>query len=313
MNNVINQETICQKQVSKKTKWLRIVRFFVIMQVICACHVAKCSYRYDLAVCAIFKNEARFMKEWLEFYKLIGVQHFYLYNNHSKDEYLNILQPYIEKKEVDLVDWDNILAQSAAYDNAIAKTTGIVKWLIIVDLDEFLFPVQTNNLLDLLKDYEDYGGICANWVMYGTSDVECISSKSLMIEALTMCDHNFISDFCVKSIVRPERVIRMTGAHTALYKDGFFQVNSEKIKFEGSWAPSILLNKIRVNHYYTRDMKYLLEVKIASRIAFNAQAHEYKKQITIIEETIKQGRERNVEKDTAILKYADKLKIQMNY
>ena len=57
-------------------------------------------YKYDLAVCAIFKNEARFLKEWIEFYKLIGVEHFYLYNNFSNDNYQDVLQPYINSKDV---------------------------------------------------------------------------------------------------------------------------------------------------------------------------------------------------------------------
>src|SRR5271165_4385432 len=63
------------------------------------------SYPYDLAICAIFQNEAPYLKEWIEFHKLVGVQHFYLYNNLSTDDYITVLAPYIDTKEVDLVDW----------------------------------------------------------------------------------------------------------------------------------------------------------------------------------------------------------------
>ena len=37
--------------------------------------------KYFLAICAIFKNEGKFLKEWLNYYLLAGVEHFYLYNN----------------------------------------------------------------------------------------------------------------------------------------------------------------------------------------------------------------------------------------
>ena len=36
-------------------------------------------FLYDLAVAAIFKDEARYLKEWLDYHLLAGVEHFYLY------------------------------------------------------------------------------------------------------------------------------------------------------------------------------------------------------------------------------------------
>src|SRR5436190_22744853 len=63
------------------------------------------AHQYNLAVCAMFQNEARFLKEWLEFNILIGVEHFYLYNNYSTDNYLEILQPYIDAGIVDCIGW----------------------------------------------------------------------------------------------------------------------------------------------------------------------------------------------------------------
>ena len=141
------------------------------------------NYKYELAICSIFQNEARFMKEWLEFYKLVGVQHFYLYNNFSTDNYLKILNHYIKKGEVEVIDWnitnEGLNAQYTAFNDALRKTKGIVKWLAYLDLDEFLFPVQVNSLLDFLDEFEEFGGVCANWVMFGTSDVK----KSIRINS----------------------------------------------------------------------------------------------------------------------------------
>ena len=41
---------------------------------------------YDLSVCAIFKDEASYLKEWIEYHKLVGVQHFYLYENENESD-----------------------------------------------------------------------------------------------------------------------------------------------------------------------------------------------------------------------------------
>src|SRR4029077_12293973 len=61
--------------------------------------------KYNFSICAIFKNEAAYFREWLEYNLLIGVDHFYLYNNGSTDESASILEPYIQKGVVTLIDW----------------------------------------------------------------------------------------------------------------------------------------------------------------------------------------------------------------
>ena len=45
-----------------------------------------------LSVCAIYKNEARYLAEWLEFHLLAGVEHLFLYNNDSTDDHREVLR-----------------------------------------------------------------------------------------------------------------------------------------------------------------------------------------------------------------------------
>ena len=155
----------------------------------------------------MFRNEARFMREFIEFHKLVGFQHFYLYNDGSTDNYREVLRPYIAAGEVELIDWqdksslpfcdiykfdyfidlEDIITRDTtqhalrAYNDCISRTRGRVKWLALLDADEYLFPVVVDNLLDFLRDYEEYGGVCANWVMFGTSDVQRVPDGDLLI------------------------------------------------------------------------------------------------------------------------------------
>ena len=46
-----------------------------------------------LALVAIFSNDGRFLKEWIEFYLIQGVEHFYLYNHLSQDNFKEVLKP----------------------------------------------------------------------------------------------------------------------------------------------------------------------------------------------------------------------------
>lgn len=275
------------------------------------------NYKYDLALCAIFQNQARFMKEWIEFHKLVGVQHFYLYNNFSTDNYLEILKSYLDKGEVELNDWEiprirgitDCKFQCSAYNDALRKAWGIVKWVAFLDLDEYLFPMQEDNLLNFLKDYEEYGGVAINWVMYGTSNIECIPENELIIEHLTMCNPNHSLSTLIKSIVRPERVVRFVRSpHFPKYKHGYSQVTPNKIPFRGAMSPYSATDKLRLNHYWLGDIKYLLEVKIPRNIFCFTGEHEYAEQLLIIEEHLNEDKKCTT-RDVAIHKYLDRLKM----
>lgn len=246
-------------------------------------------YKYDLSVAAIFQNEAPYMKEWIEFHLLLGVQHFYLYNNLSTDNYKRVLLPYIKKGIVELIDWPYSFShnqekeslvgwhsiQGNAYNDAVIRSTGVSKWLAVIDLDEFLFTVKVNNLVNFLIDYEEFGGLAVTWCMFGTSFVEKIPEDKLLIESLVLRASSKIRcNNYIKSIIQPERVEKSISAHIFQYKPPFFAVNpnGKELELNGTHLekPSgekleSFRDKIRINHYWTRDEDYFRNVKIADR------------------------------------------------
>jgi len=63
---------------------------------------------FNLSVGALFKNESIIIKEWLEHYIYHGVEHFFLVDDNSDDNYLSIIQPYMDKGLITLFiskDW----------------------------------------------------------------------------------------------------------------------------------------------------------------------------------------------------------------
>ena len=250
-------------------KWCVLLFALYLAFSFCPFAFGKEHYKYNLAMCAIFKNEAPYLKEWIEFHRLMGVKKFYLYNNQSTDNYQEILAPYIKMKIVSLqelpVPFSNEL-QCKAYKDAFKKTAGKAKWLALLDIDEFLFPVQVDTLTEFLKDYEDFAGIGVNWQMYGTSYVTKIQDNRLLIECLTRkAPLLFRENIHIKSIVQPDKVADCTNPHSCHYKRGYYQVNSNKVPFSGPFSPYILVDKIRVNHYWTRDEYFFNHFKIARR------------------------------------------------
>ena len=264
-------------------------------------------YEHELAVCAVFRDEAPYLKEWIEFHRLVGVEKFYLYNNLSQDGYREILAPYVKKGIVTLIEWPHDYQdvgrwsgiQCGAYDDCLDKVKGTIRWVAFLDLDEFLFPVQGENLQQFLKDYRKFGAVAVNWQLYGTGGVTKIPEGKLLIEALLYKGEVNYKDNChVKSIVQPLHVQRALGPHNFLFIKKSYQVNSSKTRFEGPWSPSILVDKIRINHYWSRDEAFFYGVKIPRRQAWQEG----------LEGVLKRNVEISKVYDDSIVRFAPKLK-----
>ncbi|MBW7571087.1 glycosyltransferase family 92 protein [Succinivibrio faecicola] len=144
--------------------------------------------KYKVSVCAIFKNEAPYIREWLEFNHLVGIEHFYLYNNNSEDDYLKVLQPYIDAGMVTLVQWPHNQKQMASYQDCIKKYSCETNWLGFIDIDEFIVPKSTDNIYDFLKTFErKAGAVNIYWRLFGTSGFLDRDLDGLVSEDLTVC------------------------------------------------------------------------------------------------------------------------------
>lgn len=232
------------------------------------------NYKYQLAAVLMFQDEAPYLKEWIEYHKLLGVDHFYLYNNGSTDNYKKVLKPYIASGEVQLFHYpeitknqaDSIRIQTNIYMHAVNLSRGQAKWLAAIDADEFIVPVNqekiTNSILEVLKDYEDFGGLYLNWLCFGTSNVQKIPEDKLSIEVLTYCNDSYHVQG--KCIARPERVSNCTNPHYMHYHAPFYHVNTNYVPC-GDTAP-VANDKMVIFHYITRDIDHLKTVKYPRRL-----------------------------------------------
>ncbi len=233
-----------------------------------------CMYsEHYLAISAIFQNEAPYLKEWIEYHHLAGAEKFYLYNNSSTDEYKEVLQPYLQTGIVELTDWPTpageafVPCQKRAYNHCIKAHKEEAFWIAFIDLDEFIVPVQGMSIPAILKDYEDQGGLYVYWQNFGTSNLPSIPKDKLLIESLVMkypFDHK--GNRIGKSIVRPAKVSKYF-LHNGAYRDGSHTVSSDGIVMDKTKDFSRLpvIDKIQINHYYTRAEDFFFGVKIARK------------------------------------------------
>jgi hypothetical protein len=210
-----------------------------------------------VSICCVFQNEAEWLREWIEFHRLVGVEHFYLYNNVSTDNYLDVLAPYLAEGIVELFDFPTTPLrtehQKAIYDHAVSESKGYSEWLAIIDTDEFIVPLETKSLITYLRSLpEDIGGIEVHWQAFGTSGVKSLQPGELLIEKLILKApvNDEINRQWFKSLVRPHSVTWCISAHSCLYQPGFKNVRIQSD------------NYIRIHHYMLRTEDFFYQVKL---------------------------------------------------
>ena len=127
---------------------------------------------YNLSVGAIFKNEERAMKEWIEHYLYHGTQHFYLIDDNSGDSGVEILQPYIDKGIVTLFRVNHpyyLGRQRDLYNGHILPHINETHWLLMVDLDEFVWSPRTVNLCEVLASLDHIAQIQIEHTLFGSN------------------------------------------------------------------------------------------------------------------------------------------------
>ena len=246
-----------------------------------------------LSICAIYKDEAQYLPEWIEFHRLVGVERFFLYDNRSTDNHLEVLSPYVEDGTVVLNDWPLYPGQVQAYNHCLEEHRHDSRWIAFLDLDEYLFSPTGLPLSDVLPDYERFPGVAVNWLMFGTSGLRD-TAPGLVIE--THLQRGREAWQYIKHIVDPARVVRCNTIHAFAYD---FQTavdeNGVPIIFKAGRTQFTSTSRLRINHYYLKS-EAVARAKLATPKPDGGGPREYDF------DTL--DRELNEERDEEILRYA---------
>jgi hypothetical protein len=167
---------------------------------------------YQLGLVAIFRGEDDYLVEWIEFHKLMGVDHFILYDNGLEKSSQLLLKPYIEKNIVTHIPFPDIMGlrdgthadtlsiQQMAYADFIKRFSHHFKYILQLDIDEFLFPKSHNSIPDILAEYDDSKlvRIEINWTNFGDNG-HLKRPSGLVINNFTKSGNNVVPQV-VKSI-----------------------------------------------------------------------------------------------------------------
>ncbi len=220
----------------------------------CAYVIFKRKYKYYLSLTICIKNEGEYIKEWIEYYLIQKVDHFYVYNNNGTDSTKEILQPYIDAGFVTWIDYPGIGKQIEIYNDAINKFSYETKWMGFIDADEFIVPQKHEDLASLMKEYEEYSQLYIYLVIYGSS-FHKKKEAGFVIDRFTW--HEDITQPLTPSlgrcIINPRKCYFMR-IHCARVFGKTVNANKDILKVDRD-TPEIkhVVDIVRINHYTVKS------------------------------------------------------------
>jgi glycosyl transferase family 61/glycosyl transferase family 92 len=264
--------------------------------------------KHSLAICAIVKNEFDYLLEWIAYHRVVGVDHFLIYNNSGADddgttELLNKLHgigavdlvPWPDRPDWNLPSGVQVRPQIPAYYDGVDRLRDKAEWVALIDADEFIVPMKEEDLPSTLKQFERFGGVGPNWRMFGSSGAEK-KEDALVCKRFTMASfRETFANHHVKTIAKPE-LIRKIHTHRPFLENGtFVDEHGREISDERGIRPSVSYDIIRINHYFTKSRQEWLE-----KVARGRAATPGKRPADFFHQV-----DHNDESDTFILKFYD--------
>lgn len=217
-----------------------------------------------LALCCIARNEDPFLREWVAYHALLGVEHFYIYDNMSDVPVGNVLKGYADPARVTVRRIHGKAVQMEAYQDCLASHGAKYRWMGFIDLDEFVLPMRDTDLRVMLSEFEEYAALGLTWRIFSSNGHEA-RPKGGQIRNYTRAfpADSHPRNAHIKSFIHPARIAAARNPHFFWYKPGGYAVTDEHLPIpaELAYAPS-LQRTGRINHYYYRSRQDFKE-KIA--------------------------------------------------
>ncbi|OJU53398.1 MAG: hypothetical protein BGN96_17355 [Bacteroidales bacterium 45-6] len=185
------------------------------------------------------RNRTAVLVEWIEYHRIIGVEHFYIYDHFSNDNLDNFLRSYLEQQIVTIVRWPykqhkghkwNMM-QSAAMNHALKNFGPFNRWMGYFDVDEYFQIINPIKVLDKtisLSDFLDRNfpeSIYPGGVQLRNCPISCLinqddlatSRHRLLLEKCRHISRHRDCQIRTKMFIRPQNVPIMQNIHKLQY------------------------------------------------------------------------------------------------
>ena len=275
-----------------------------------------------VVICAIIRNEAANLLEWIAFHRVVGVGHFILLDNESTDSTRYILRPLQRAGFVTVVQWqtkktylnfesESIGPQVPGYFLGldIVRSMGDCTWIGFIDLDEFLVPTGDATLQDCLESVTGAAAIGVSWHVFG-SNGHLHRPGGNVIDAYTRrAPADFAPNKHVKTIARVDKIVK-PGIHIPLIVDGplLDMVGSPIDPGREGIHEHVVSTPLRIHHYFTKSLAEWNAKRSRGRATKSSTDREHLRNATMFNEY-----DRNDIEDLTAARYSTRVSNQIAY
>ena len=225
-------------------------------------------------LCCIGRLENQYIREYVEYYKNLGVSNICLFDNNydGEDDFRDVIGDYIDSGFVILKDYRNRkVCQLDAYNECYSIYGNEYDWIAFFDIDEFMFIHGNNTINEYLsqKEFSNYDMIHINWLLLGDGDV-LKNDGSPLLQRITkpldinlQTQYSFPDNFHVKSIIRGglKKVIWNQTSHTPTNDIKCCDASGDKCRCNSPFTPYDF-RKAGLLHFTTKTAEeFAIKVK----------------------------------------------------
>lgn len=124
-------------------------------------------------ICAIAKNEEKYILEWISHHILIGFNAITIYDNDSDRDLSKLISPLTHNIKIEVIKWpskEGVSPQLSAYNDYTSRFADEIEYTAFIDLDEFIFLNENLKINEYIDKYYDHGSaIAMNQLCFGSS------------------------------------------------------------------------------------------------------------------------------------------------
>ena len=241
--------------------------------------VDKDLFLHDLAVVTILKNEAPYLKEWLDYHLLAGVEHFYLYDNESPDNQTEVVKPYVAAGLADYIFAPGKFMQMQTYNDAVKRFKFQSRYMAFIDGDEFIYPKTNRSIVEvvdeILLQFPNAAALAVNLHNFGSNGQETADYSKGVLERFTRraaddWTPDGMGNAHVSTIANPRKINHLSIPHFAFYFEGVHAVNENGRLVAGAFNNPVTAEKIVMNHYSVKSRE-----EYAKKVSRGAADHNH--------------------------------------
>lgn len=204
-------------------------------------------------ICAIVKDEHRYIREWALYHRSIGFDRIILYDNNSSKPYDDELGDLIDDGFIEIRKWSDTSSsrQLNAYNNFVHSNEWLPgEWCAFIDVDEFICFDSVQTVSEFVKIYNGYAGVGLSWKTYNANGhIKAPEGVSTFDAYKTTIEY---SEPRIKFIARLEDIDDIYSAHAFAPKRGLLVTTGGVPVFEQSPEYRDYTNG-HIKHYLTKS------------------------------------------------------------